>query len=249
MNGGARLLGYLLVLSAMAILLVAIPSAWATPEQSQSAQMTVPTRTRKPQATPPSQTTDVPQATEQPTSQPGNLPTLLPGTPVSTLSAVASAAPASALPVVASATPVTAAKLVLKKQVAPAAAWPGATLYYTLTLSNPGAVSAQQIVVQDTLPPDLVPGAIAPGPDARWEGQTLLAQTPILPPGSQLVIAYTAEVRVNTRPGGIISNQASAAAATNLQAVASTSVMLPPAELPPTGGSFYRIPWTAGSEH
>jgi uncharacterized repeat protein (TIGR01451 family) len=150
---------------------------------------------------------------------------------------------------VAPATPVAAAKLVLKKQVSPAAVWPGATLYYTLTLSNPGTASAPQIVVRDTLPPDLVPRAIAAGPDARWDGQTLLAQIPSLPAGSQLVIAYTAEVRVNIRPGGVITNQASAAAATNLRAVASASVMLPPAELPPTGGSFYGIPWTVGSEH
>jgi len=227
MNGGARLVGYLLVFSALTALLVAIPSAWATPEQSQPAQ-TVPTRTPKP-APPTSEPTNEPPETTPPT----DIPTALPDTPAPTQSVTTPAAP------------VAAAVLVLKKQVAPAAVWPGATLHYTLTLSNRGTASAQQIVIQDTLPVDLIPGAIAPGPDTRWDGQTLQAQVPILPPGSQLVIAFSAEVRPNARPGGAISNQASATAAGNLQAVASVSVTLPPAELPPTGGLLDRILRTA----
>lgn len=236
MNRRARLLVYLLVLSALVILPLAIPSVWATPEQSQPAQ-TVPTRTPKEPAPPTSEPSDESETDDQAIEPPTATATVLPDTPVPTLTVTVPASPAPA------------AKLVLKMEVAPAAAWPGATLHYTLTLSNRGTASAQQIVVQDTLPPDLVPGAIAPGPDARWEGQTLLAQAPNLPPRSQLVIAYTAEVRVNTRPGGIISNQASAAAATNLRAVARTSVTLPPAELPPTGGSSPGIHWTASSEY
>jgi uncharacterized repeat protein (TIGR01451 family) len=223
MKHGARLVGYLLVLSAMAALLVAIPNAWATPEQSQSAQMTIPTRTPKPATPPPSQPTDVPQ----PTEPPAQIPTVLPGTAVPTLIA--------ATPVATPATPTTRAVLNLKKQVAPTAVWPGTTIRYTLTLSNQGTASAQLVEILDTLPADLIPGTIAPGSNARWEGQTLQAQAPILPPGSQLVIAYTAAVRVNTRPGGIISNQATATAAGDLRAVASASVALPPAELPPTG--------------
>jgi uncharacterized repeat protein (TIGR01451 family) len=237
MNRGVRFLGYLLVFSALAALLIMIPSAWATPEQSQAAQMTIPTRTPKPGTPPPSPPTDVPPATKEPIE----LPTVLPGTPVPTLSI--------ATPVTTPATPATAAKLVLRKEVAPTAAWPGVTLYYTLTLSNQGTASAQQIAVQDTLPADLVPGTIAPGPDSRWEGQTLQVQAPILSPGSQLVIAYTAEVRVNTRPGGVISNRASAAAAGNLRAAANSSVAMPPAELPPTGGFFNGIPGTTGLGH
>jgi uncharacterized repeat protein (TIGR01451 family) len=240
MNGGARLLGYLLVLSALAALLVATPSAWATPEQSQSGQMTVPTRTPKPATPPPSPATDEPEDIEQPTGQPGNPPTLSPGTQVPT--------PAVATPATTPATPVAAARLTLKKEAAPAVVWPGATVQYTLTLTNRGTASARQIVIQDTLPDDLVPGAIAPGPDARWEGQTLQAQALVLPPGSQLVIVYTADVRVNARPGGVISNSASAAAAGNLQAAASTSVALPPAELPPTGGTLAGIRRAAASE-
>ena len=228
MNRGVRFLGYLLVFSVLAALLVAIPSAWATPEQSRIAQ-TVPTRTSEPP--PPPESNDEPQATEQPTS----LPTVLPGTPVPTLSVTTPATQAAS------------AKLVLRKEVAPTAAWPGATLVYTLTLSNQGTVSAQQIVIQDTLPADLDPGAIAPGPDARWEGQTLQVQAPILLPGSQLIIAYTAEVRVDTRPGGVIRNRASASAAGNLRVAASSSVTFPPAELPTTGGSFNGISGTSGS--
>jgi len=232
MNRRARLLAYLLVLSALAALVVAFPSAWATPEQSRAAQGTVPSVTPKVSAPPPSQSTDAPEVIEQPT----DLPTVSPGAPVPTQS------------VAAPATPTTTAHLALRKDVAPAVAWPGATLHYTLTLSNPGTASAQQIVVQDTLPAELAPGAIAPGNDARWEGSTLRAQAPILPPGSQLIIAYTAEVKANTPPGGIISNAADAAAAGSLRTAASTSVALPPAELPPTGGFLNGVPNVVGSE-
>jgi uncharacterized repeat protein (TIGR01451 family) len=238
MNRGARLIGYLLVLFALAALLVAIPNAWATPEQSQSAQMTIPTRTPKPVATtpPPAQSTDAPEAT-----RPADVPTVLPGTQAPTLTL--------ATPAAAAATPATAARLVMKKEVAPAVVWPGATVHYTLTLTNQGTASARQIVIQDVLPDELVPGAIAPGPDARWEGQTLQGQAVVLPPGSQLVIAYTTEVRVNARPGGVISNRASVAAAGNLQAAAGATVTLPPAELPPTGGSLDAIRGAAASKH
>jgi uncharacterized repeat protein (TIGR01451 family) len=180
----------------------------------------VPTVTPKVSAPPPSQPTDTPQVIERPT----DLATVSPGTPV------------SPLPITAPATAATAAQLALVKDVAPAVAWPGTTLHYTLTLSNRGTASAQQIVIQDTLPVELAPGTIAPGTDARWEGPTLRAQAPILPPGSQLVIAYTAEVRVNARPGSVITNAADAEATGNLRTAASTSVTLPPAELPPTGG-------------
>ena len=72
------------------------------------------------------------------------------------------------------------------------------------------------------LPAELVPGAIAPGTDARWEGSTLRAQALILPPGSQLIIAYTAEVRGDVPPGGVISNAADAVAAGNLRTAASS---------------------------
>jgi len=240
MNSGARLFGYLLVLFALAALLVATPSAWATPEQSQSAQMTVPTRTPKPEPPPPT-ATDEPDDSGEPAGQPETPPTALPTTQSPT--------PTVVTPATRPATSVPAPKLRLTKEVAPAAAWPGATLHYTLTLTNPGTASARQIVIQDTLPDELVPGVIAPGADARWEGQTLQAQVLVLPPGSQLVIAYTAEVRVNARPGGVISNSASAAAAGNLRTAASTTVSLPPAELPPTGGTLAGIRRAPASEH
>jgi uncharacterized repeat protein (TIGR01451 family) len=155
----------------------------------------------------------------------------------------------AAAPVTTPATPVTAAELVLKKEVAPAAIWPGVTLHYTLTLSNRGTASAVQVVVQDTLPADLIPGTIAPGADARWEGQTLQARTSALPAGAQLVIAFTAQVRPDARPGGVIANQASAAAAGNLQTVAGAYAILPPAELPPTGGFLDGIPRIAALGH
>jgi uncharacterized repeat protein (TIGR01451 family) len=242
MNPGTRLLGYLLVLAALAALLIAIPSAWATPEQSVAVQMTIPTRTPKPSSPTPAQPTDLPtsQPTDRPTSQPTDrpppnqqataLPTVSAGTPV----LIVSATPPP--------TPPGAAKLVLKKEVAPIVAWPGATLHYTLTLSNQGTASARQVSILDPLPEGVVPGTASGDVDAQWEGQVLKAQIPILPPASQVVIAFTANVRVNTPPGGVISNQASATASGGPAATAGASVGLPPAELPPTGGSLNGVP-------
>jgi len=238
MNRGARLIGYLIVLSALAALLVVIPSAWATPEQSQSAQMTIPTRTPKPPTTTsaPAEPTDKPP----PTSTPARTSTTAPATqspPGATATTVPTAATAAA-----------AAQLTLKKEVSPLIAWPGATVRFTLTLTNRGTASARQIVIQDILPGDLVPGSITAGPDASWDGQTLQALAPVLPPGAQLVVAYTADVRPDAPPGGVIANNAIATAASNLRVAASASVSLPPAELPPTGGSLTGPPVAAAAK-
>jgi uncharacterized repeat protein (TIGR01451 family) len=228
MNRGTRLLGYLLVLGALAVLLIAIPSAWATPEQSQVVQMTVPTRTPKPPPPQPPGPTDVPPPDQQPSP--------VPRATAGTLTPVASVTPPP--------TPALAARLVLKKEVVPVSAWPGATLHYTLTLSNQGTASAQQIEVLDTLPADLLPGPVSGGADARWDGQVLRVRAAILPPASQLTIAYTADVRANASPGGVVSNQASVTASGDLHATAGASIALPPAELPPTGGSLDGAPDT-----
>lgn len=217
MNHRARLVGYLLVPAVLAGLLVAIPQAWATFEQSQAAQ-TVPTRTPKPQAPEPSDD-----------EEPIEVPTQVPSTPVPTVSATSPPPPA------ASATP--SAKLSLVKEVAPRQAWPGATLNYTLTLRNKGTGSARQVVVEDLLPEGLDPGAVAPGIDAAWDGRTLRARAPLLRPGSQLVIVFSAVIRTDAKPGSALVNKAVASAATGVRATASAFTMLPPAELPPTGGS------------
>jgi uncharacterized repeat protein (TIGR01451 family) len=221
MNRGARLFGYLLILAALAALCIAIPSAWATPEQSSSEQMTVPTRTPKPPSPAPSQPTERPASTRQATAVP--------------TTAAATAAPvpsATRLPTAAA-----SAALALRKEVAPAYAWPGATLHYTLTLSNEGSASAQQIVLLDTLPASLAPGTISGSADARWDGQVLRVQAGLLPPASRLIVSYTAHVRADAPPGGVISNRATATAKGDLSVAAGASVALPPAELPPTGFS------------
>jgi uncharacterized repeat protein (TIGR01451 family) len=235
MNHKTRLFGYLLVLAVLAVLLIAIPSAWATPEQIRAAQ-TVPTRTSEPPPPPPSEPTNPPSSDS---SDSGDQPTATP-----TISAEAPLAPVTATP---PGTRAAAAKLLLRKEVAPVSAWPGATLHYTLTLSNQGTAAAQQIVLLDPLPADLVPGSIAAGTAAQWEGQVLRVQAETLAPNSRLVLVFTADVRANTRPGSVISNRASATADGNLRATASASVALPPAELPPTGGSLNEVSYTGAA--
>lgn len=107
---------------------------------------------------------------------------------------------------------------------------------YTLTLTNVGPVSARQVVLEDTLPADLAPGAVQ-GAAAAWVGRTLQARVPILPPGGRLVVAFSAVVAANVAPGGLLVNQAQATAAGGLSASAEVGVALPPAELPVVGGA------------
>jgi uncharacterized repeat protein (TIGR01451 family) len=218
-NHRARLVGYLLVPAVLAGLLVAIPQAWATFEQSQAAQ-TVPTRTPKP---PPPNT---PGPSDE--GEPVEVPTQAPTASAPTVSATSLPSPAP------SATP--SAKLALVMEVAPRQAWPGATLNYTLTLKNKGTGSARQVVVEYSLPDGLDPGVVAQGIDAAWDGRSLRAQAPSLSPGSQLVIVFSAVIRTDAKTGGALVSKAIASTATGMRVTASTFTMLPPAELPPTGG-------------
>lgn len=225
MNFSMRLVGYLVVLAILAGLLLAVPAGWASPEQVQTGAMTVPTRTPRPSPSPSVPPTSVPPTEAPPegaaTPAPGQ-PTPPPGT----------AAPSPTSPV---ATPTSATALVLVKESSAFRTWPGATLTYTITLSNRGAASARQVIVEDALPPELDPGAIHRGAGAAWDGRTLRAQAEILPPGAQMVIAFSAQVRPDARPGSVVVNRANASASGGKRASASASAALPPAELPPTG--------------
>ena len=55
---------------------------------------------------------------------------------------------------------------------------------------------------------------------------------------SSLVVAFSATVRMDVSPGLVLVNRAEATAAAGLQANASIAVVLPPAELPPTGSAY-----------
>jgi uncharacterized repeat protein (TIGR01451 family) len=113
--------------------------------------------------------------------------------------------------------------------------WPAAVVQYTLILANTGDSSVRQVVLTDSLPPGLEPGSISQG-EAIWDGRSLRAETPILPPGGRLVVVFTASVASHAPGGGVLVNRATATAAGGISVAASTTVILPPAELPPTGG-------------
>jgi len=177
--------------------------------------------------------TAIPPRTEAPvsTEAPGGTPV-----PVGTVSlTVAPAAQAGAA-------------LVLAKEAGLQHAWLGATIPFTLTLSNLGTASARQVVVIDALPAELDPGPLGAGTGATWDGRTLRLGVPVLAPGGRAVIAFTARVNSQARPGGVITNVANATAAGGLTALASVIVAMPPAELPPTGGSGVGPPAYLGPE-
>lgn len=194
---------------------LAVPAAWATPDQDRPAQ-TVPTRT--------------PVRTFVPTIAPTEAPTLTPGTPDTTATPEATPLPG------ATATPAPAA-LLLTKYTDRNVVWPGLEVTFILTLTNQGATSARQIVIEDVLPPELLPGTIQ-GTAATWDGRTVRARTPVLAPGGRFVVTFTARVREDVRPGGAIVNQAAATAVGAGRVVAGAVLALPPAELPPTGARF-----------
>ena len=209
MRGNARLLGYLCAILALIGLLAVGPQAWATPMQARHGQ-TVPTPTPRGQRSPTPPPTEPPAATQPPASP----------EPTPAASPTTGATPA----------------LALVMEVSREQAWPSATLYYTLTLTNRGTAAAQQILLTGNLPQGLEPGPLPAGSPATWEGRTLRAQQAVLAPGARWVVAFTATVRPDALPGQVLLNRATATAAGGYQASASVTVALPPAELPPTGG-------------
>ena len=223
MNRNRRLGGYLLaVLVLFGVALVA-PRAWATPSQARLGQ-TVPTMTPVP-AWSPQPPTDV-----APTDQPPGAGTATPEPPPG--AGTATPQPPGA----GTATPQPpGAALALVKAANRLEAWPGATVWFTLTVSNPGGASAQQLVLEDTLPAELDPGAVQ-GTSAAWNGRTLNGRLPALPSGSEWVITFGAIVREDAAAGKVVMNSARVSAAGGLSVRSEAYLALPPAELPAVGG-------------
>lgn len=220
-----RFVGYLALFAVIAAIALNGPIAWATPDQSNLNQ-TVPTRTPP---SPPRPTDSNPNPTDQP--RPTEVNPGQPGTPPPPGS---TATPAPVLPAT-TGVPAAGARLALEKRADPDQVWPGMTLRYTLTLSNVGAASARQVVIEDVLPPGLEPGAILAGSGAAWDQRTLRARTAVLPPGGEYTVSFTARVAPDVGPGPALVNQATAAAAGGLLAQAEAVLVLPPVELPPVG--------------
>ena len=112
--------------------------------------------------------------------------------------------------------------------------WPGASVTFTLTVTNQGRTPLQQVTVADVLAQGLEPGEVLSG-DAKWDGATLRASAPTLAAGAKLVYVYTARVTA-TAPGQAIVTRATATATGGAQATTSLTLGLPPSELPATGG-------------
>jgi uncharacterized repeat protein (TIGR01451 family) len=233
MRRNYRLAGYLLAAAMLVGLMGNGPQAWATPGQA-SSQQTVPTRTPKPQLTdrPPEATSSLP------TVPPPSTATPQPTTPVATGTPPLRPTPT---PFGATLTPTTtptasAAALSLTIQANPSRVWSGMPVEYTLTLVNRSANSVRNISLLDALPAALEPGGIISGVGAIWQDRTLLVQKDELKPGEQLEVIFQAIVSASLPPGTAIINQADASAAGGLQAKASATAVLPPAELPRVGG-------------
>ena len=235
MNRNRRLGGYLLAVLALCGAVLAGPRAWATPGQTRPGQgISVPTATPVKQWSPPPPTVILP--TERPTDRPSGGNTATPAPPGATPTSPAFVP--SPIPA-ASATPGvngSGAALTLVKVVDRLEAWPGSTVRFTLIVSNPGAASARQIVLEDLLPVELDPGTVQ-GTSAVWDGRTLRGRLPVLPPGGRWVVTFSASVRADAAAGKLVVNGAQASAAGGLSARAEAYLALPPAELPAVGGT------------
>ena len=232
MNHRRRLGGYLLVMLALFSAGLMGPRAWATPPQTRPGQgISVPTATPVREWSPTVQPADTPRPAEsspEPPAVPNDTPA--PGATPSTAATstpALSRVPATSVP--------DAAALKLIKRANRLLIWRGQTVTFTLILTNSGQTSARQVSLADTLPDGLAPGPVR-GTGAVWDGRTLRAQTPVLPPGGQLVVTFDAVVAPDARVGGLLVNRAQATAAGGLSANAEAFVALPPAELPAVGG-------------
>lgn len=243
MNRNRRLGVYLLVMLALFGVALVAPRAWATPGQARPGQgFTVPTMTPSREWSP-EPTTAVPP-TDRPTDRPsgGNTATPLPpgATPTSPARLLTST------PISAKVTPTVSgsgAALALVKAVDRLEAWPGATVWFTLIVSNPGAASTRQLVLTDVLPAELDPGAVQ-GTSAAWNGRTLRGRLPVLPPGGRWVVTFSASVREDAAAGKLVVNSAQVSATGGLSASSDAYLALPPAELPAVGGGAdkFRLP-------
>ncbi len=211
---------YGIVIITLAGVALSGPAVWATPGQSPENQ-TVPKPTPKP---PPRPDPDKPDPGQPP--PPGA--TVAPGLTVApgiTVTTVVPIAPAQA-------------QLVLQKRADRREIWPGATVIFTLTLSNQGATSVQRIAIADTLPPGLEPGEVREGRNAVWDGRTLRAPVAVLPPGGEYTIVFTALAAAPPGPQPELTNVAQASTASGSMAVAQVVLVWPPPELPPVGGAW-----------
>jgi uncharacterized repeat protein (TIGR01451 family) len=235
MNRNRRLGGYLLITLVLFGAMLMGPRAWATPSQARPGQgLSVPTMTPS-RAWSPEPTTAVPP-TDRPTDRPSDDNTATPIPPGATPTSPARLL--TSTPVSAEASPTvggSGAALALVKAVDRLEAWPGATVWFTLIVSNPGTASAQQLVLTDVLPAELGPGAVQ-GTSAAWDGRTLRGRLPVLPPGGRWVVTFSASVREDAAAGKLVVNSAQVSTTGGLSASSDAYLALPPAELPNVGG-------------
>lgn len=233
MKTRVRLIVYLATALTLLAVAIAAPGAWAEPLQNRLGQ-TVPTATR-PGDVPTQRPSNTPVPRDEDTPVP---PTDV--TPDTTAEGTETVGPSGAEE--GTATPEAGVSpLALVKEVSSAHIWPGASIVFTLTLTNTSTGSVRQVRLEDVLPEGLTPGAIQ-GTDATWSGRTLSAQRAVLPPGGRLAVVFVARVADEVPAGGVIVNQvvATAGAGTRptVRITASALMMLPPLELPPTGASL-----------
>jgi uncharacterized repeat protein (TIGR01451 family) len=99
---------------------------------------------------------------------------------------------------------------IISKNVDRPFAVPGATVTWTITVSNPGTVAATNVAVVDVVPNEAVlQSATATGGTIVVEGQVVTWTIPVLNPGESFTITIVTRVRDDLSLPFIITNRAS----------------------------------------
>lgn len=197
---------------AIVFMLASASDVWATPGQD-SLRQTVPTPTPPATSTPVPSPTPIPPATSTPAPPPAP-------TPVPT-------------------SPPQAADPVITKMSDSNAAAPGDTVTFTLRVTNKGTVVATNVIITDPIEDYLsIKDITASRGAVKIEGNTIVVNVGTLPPGEEVMIIILTSVKDGVAAGTIIHNQAWLAFDGGTRQSEIVAVGLPPAELPPVGGSL-----------
>jgi uncharacterized repeat protein (TIGR01451 family) len=128
---------------------------------------------------------------------------------------------------------------IITKHVEPPFALPGESVVWTITVTNPGPVAASNIVVEDSMPPEIeILSVSASAGKATFSGQKVKFTLSSLAAGASATVTINARVRGNTKLPYVLCNTASLTSPVNQSAEACVASV---GRLPNTGES----PWTS----
>jgi uncharacterized repeat protein (TIGR01451 family) len=130
--------------------------------------------------------------------------------------------------------------LTLEKNVDKPFAGPGDTVTWTITVTNPTSAAVPNVVVEDTLPPELaIISAKAPKGTVQVSGQTVRLTISQLDPGESVTLTIVTKVRSDAPASFVVNNEARVSPG----GITASAQVLGVTELPSTGETpWWRLP-------